>query len=115
MNKEKRGSNLIHGTHAGDGTNVVCDCNKSSPGQILFADAIASVLAHHMAKTKRTKRAFLSTSAQEHAEKQSPLRGRRSVPGCYSGALKAEALVISAINVLNQLVDVSAIALGRHL
>lgn len=49
-------SNLVHCTHAGDGTDVVCDCDKSGPGQVLFTYTITFFLAHHMTKTKRLKK-----------------------------------------------------------
>lgn len=42
---------LVDSTHACDGSYVVCDGDQCRPGQVLLADAVSLLFAHHVTKT----------------------------------------------------------------
>lgn len=46
---------LINGTHARDGSYVVSDGDQSSSGQVLLADGISLLFAHHVTKAVKQK------------------------------------------------------------
>lgn len=52
---------LVDGAHACDGSDVVGDGDQRGSGQVLLADAVPLLFAHHVTKAVEKSRAELST------------------------------------------------------
>lgn len=50
---------LVDGTHACNGSYVVCDGDQCRSGQVFLADAVSLLFAHHVTKTVKKRQLLL--------------------------------------------------------